>query len=184
MLPVFSMFISEWSYFKTLPATLEVRGQALIVSEGSYILSLLIWAGLETAMSCLYDILMVAASFHLPSVRFTMRTQLVESSHCYIHHLFDQPIGVTIVLWQGHDVSLFPLANNANLQTKVSQEASVLLNNESLRLCWREALSNTSVIVSHMVRWRPWKRLVPKQKSFITFPCKWTKPTNHQIPSL
>lgn len=116
---------------------------------------------------------MVAASFHLPSMRFTMRTQLVESSHCYIHHLFDQPIGVTIVLWQGHDVSLFPLANNVNLQTEVSQEASVLLNNESLRLCWREALSNTSVIVSHMVRWRPWKR--PKQKSFITFPCKWTK---------
>lgn len=79
---------------------------------------------------------MVAASFHLPSMRFTMRTQLVESSH-----LFDQPIGVTIVLWQGHDVSLFPMANNANLQTKVSQEASVLLNNESLRLTLERSLT-------------------------------------------
>lgn len=40
--PVFSMFISERSHFKTLPTTLEVRGQVLLVSEGLHILSLLI----------------------------------------------------------------------------------------------------------------------------------------------
>lgn len=39
---VFSMFISESSYSKTLPTTLEVRGQVLLVSEGLRILSLLI----------------------------------------------------------------------------------------------------------------------------------------------